>query len=84
MLASQGAIVRNAKTVVQQQRCSAPPRGRQRYYSGVAHLAVPLLVEHSHISDLEGQRLVSVILSWDHVVIATLRAKGYFFSLCYT
>jgi hypothetical protein len=31
--------VRNAKTAVQQ--CSAPPRGRRRYYSGVAQLQFP-------------------------------------------
>jgi len=33
--------VRIAKTAVQQRRCSAPPRGRRRYYSGVAQLQFP-------------------------------------------
>jgi hypothetical protein len=47
-----GAIVMNA---------NAPPRGKQRYHSGAAQLQVPYLEGDSHISDLEGQRLVSVI-----------------------
>jgi hypothetical protein len=51
----------NAKTVVQQRRCNAPPMGQTALLQRGGTAAVPLLVEHSHISDLEGQRLVSVI-----------------------
>ena len=50
--------VKSAKTVVQQQRTT---EGQTALLQRGSTAAVPLLVEHSHISDLGGQRLVSAI-----------------------
>ena len=67
--------VRNAKTAVQQRRCSAPPRGQMGLLQRGSTAAVPLYVEHSHISGLGGQRLVSVT---QYTIIPCLTDTGGF------
>ena len=53
--------VRNAKTVVQTADVQHTPEGQTALLQRGGTAAVPLLVEHSHIFDLDGQRLVSVV-----------------------